>query len=82
MKESGFSRTAHIFAKQALVVLVVNQSSVVSSPSLMQLEMYTVEVAVVVAAAVVPERSLRGRCREHCPVVLWDLGAAEAEEAS
>jgi len=66
------------------VVLVVNQSSVVSSPSLMQLEIYTVEVVAVVEAAVVPEKRLRGRgrCREHCPVVLWDLGAAEAEEAS
>jgi len=64
------------------VVLVVNQSSVVSSPSLMQLEMYTVEVVAVVEAAVVPEKRLRGRGREHCPVVLWDLGAAEAEEAS
>ena len=67
------------------MVLVANQSSVVSSPSLMQLEMYTVEVVVAVVAAV-PEKRLRdrGRCREHCPFVLWDLGVAEAaeEEAS
>jgi hypothetical protein len=51
----------------------------------MQLEMYTVEVVVAVVAAV-PEKRLRdrGRCREHCPFVLWDLGVAEAaeEEAS
>ena len=60
------------------MLLVANQSSVVSSPREMQIVTDEVEGAAVV---VVAEMRLHAHARIHYSVVLWAPGVAEAEAA-